>query len=133
MAVKTFTDEQVQALNENPYVIQATNRRISYTTDFKKLFVEKYAEGLTPREIFYQAGFDVMALGNKRIERVSDRWRQMNNEGRFGEEAQYVEVHKNKARGREPLRDTIQRQSDEISKLENEITKLKAELTALRG
>ena len=100
MAVQIFTEEQVKALNENPYVIQATQRRISYTTDFKKLFVEKYAAGMTPREIFYQAGFDVMALGNKRIERASDRWRQMNNDGRFGEGLDFVPVHPGKRRNK---------------------------------
>ena len=98
MSTRTFTDEQVKTLNENPNVITATNRRISYTTDFKRQFVEKYAAGMTPREIFYQAGFDVIALGNKRIERASDRWRQMNNDGRFGEGLDFVAVHPDKQR-----------------------------------
>ena len=100
MSTFIFTDEQVKALNNNPNVIAASNRRISYTTEFKKLFVEKYAQGMTPREIFYEAGFDVIALGNKRIERASDRWRQMNNDGRFGEGLDFVPVHLDKRRNK---------------------------------
>ena len=84
MAKNTFTTKQLEALRNNPYVVSATERRITYTTDFKKKFVEEYRLGKGPREIFKEAGFDVEALGYKRIERASDRWRTENNEGRFG-------------------------------------------------
>ena len=93
----TFTEEQLKQLNDNPNVISVTAKRITYTTDFKKSFVEQYAAGMTPREIFYKAGFDVQALGYKRIERAADRFRQMNNDGKFGKN-DYVPVHESRQR-----------------------------------
>ena len=93
----TFTKEQLRQLNDNPNVISATAKRITYTTDFKRFFVEQYASGLTPREIFYLAGFDVQALGYKRIERAADRFRQMNNEGKLGDN-DFVTVHPSRQR-----------------------------------
>ena len=97
ISIMTFTEEQIKKLNDNPNVISATSRRITYTTEFKKFFVEKYAEGMTPREIFYIAGFDVQALGYKRIERAADRFRQMNNDGKLGK-SEFVEVHESRQR-----------------------------------
>ena len=83
----------VRELNNNPFVRSATNRRIEYTQEFKEHFVEEYRKGKNPRVIFKEAGFDVKALGCKRIERASDRWRQMNNEGKFSDKVIPVKVH----------------------------------------
>ena len=98
MSTKLLTPEMVEKLNSNPFVRSVTNRRIEYTNEFKKHFVEEYRKGKNPRVIFIEAGFDVKALGTKRIERASDRWRQMNNEGRFSDKVIPVEVHPNAIR-----------------------------------
>ena len=128
MSTKLFTQKMVKELNNNPYVRSATTKRIEYTEEFKEHFVEQYRKGKGPREIFKEAGFDVTALGNKRIERASDRWRQANNEGRFGDQKDFVQVHSRKASHRETMRETIARQQGEISKLEDELTELRAKL-----
>ena len=93
MSTKLFTPEMVAELNSNPFVRSATDRRIEYTKEFKEHFVEEYRKGKNPRAIFIEAGFDVAALGTKRIERASDRWRQMNNAGKFSDKVIPVEVH----------------------------------------
>ena len=133
MSRQDFTEKQLQDLQDNPNVLEATSKRIVYTVEFKKKFIEEYREGKGPREIFLEAGFDVDALGYKRIERASDRWRTAYNEGRFGEKIDYIKVHQRRARQRETMRDTIERQNNEIKNLENELSELKAELLALRG
>ena len=133
MSRQSFTEKQLQNLQDNPNVLEATSKRIVYTAEFKKKFVEEYRGGKGPREIFLEAGFDVDALGYKRIERASDRWRQAYNEGRLGEQGERVEVHRRRARKHETMRDTIARQQSEIENLESELTQLRAELTALRG
>ena len=131
MAKSTFTTEQLEKLRANPYVVSATSRRITYTTEFKKKFVEEYRMGKGPREIFKEAGFDVMALGYKRIERASDRWRTSNNEGRLGKELDYVEVHRERRRYKSSLTDQLSQQAELIWRLQVENNQLKERLALL--
>lgn len=94
MSKSVFTAEQLAALRNNPYVESATSRRITYTTEFKKRFIEEYRKGKRPGRIFSEAGFDVNTLGNKRIERASDRWRREYNEDRLGETCGEKKAHR---------------------------------------
>ena len=120
MSRTTFTTEQLEAIRSNPYVLGATSKRITYTTAFKQKFVEEYRLGKNPREIFKEAGFDVNALGYKRIERASDRWRTENNEGRLGTDTGYVEVHQERRRYAVSLKDQLSEQAELIWKLQME-------------
>ena len=74
-------EEEIQELKKNPYVLDADNTRVLYTSDFKKHFIDEYKKGKKPVEIFRNAGFDVKMLGSKRIERASARWRETYNSG----------------------------------------------------
>lgn len=69
MGKNYFTDEQVQQLNMNPYVIKASNKAITYTDDFKITFTVKYLEGNPPSVILREMGFNPHILGKKRIDR----------------------------------------------------------------
>ena len=121
MATKDFTKEQLKKLQQNPNVLSATEKRIVYTTEFKKKFIEEYRNGLGPREIFIKAGFDVEALGYKRIERASDRWRMAYNQGMLGENEGFLPVHRDKNK------------ETKIDQLEKELAAIKQELKTLRG
>ena len=125
MSRSIFTEDQINALRNNEYVESATSRRITYTLEFKKKFVEEYRLGKGPREIFRDAGFDVDALGYKRIERASDRWRTENNEGRLGDESEYVPVHKERRRCGLSMADQISQQAELIWKLQTENNQLR--------
>ena len=125
MAKNIFTEAQLEQILSNPYVIAATERRITYTTDFKKKFIEEYRLGKGPREIFKDAGFDVDALGYKRIERASDRWRTENNEGKLGDQVDYVEVHRERRRHAINLKDQLSEQAELIWKLQMENNQLR--------
>ena len=71
-----FTEEQMRAFSENPYVRKVTETTVSFTDDFKALFIkEYYEEHKRPTNIFRDAGFDTALLGYKRIERCSSHWR----------------------------------------------------------
>ena len=131
MAVKIFSPEMVQALNDNQYVIRATDKRITYTDEFKQLFIARYRMGVTPRKIFKDAGFDVDALGYKRIEKASDRWRRSNNEGKFGENADPVEVHNPTTRIGGALDELSKIQLEKIELLLRENAELKLRLERL--
>ena len=75
MSKKLFTDEEVNILSKNKYVKNVTNKGITYTDEFKKLFIIENESGKFPRQIFEDAGFDIDILGMKRIKSSGSRWR----------------------------------------------------------
>ena len=66
MGVNHFSKEQVEELQKNPYVVNATERYINYSEEFKALFLADYERGLTPSVIFRKYGFDPHGLGKDR-------------------------------------------------------------------
>ena len=75
MSNKLFSDEEIDVLSKNKYVKSVSKRGITYTDDFKTLFIAEYNKGYLPIQIFIDAGFDVNILGNHRIYSASKRWR----------------------------------------------------------
>lgn len=75
MTIKCFTDQQQAQLKLNPYVKNVSAKAITYTEEFKGIFIDEYSKGNLPSEIFLEAGFDIEALGPTRIRKASNRWR----------------------------------------------------------
>lgn len=67
MGRKYLTQEQLEAVQANPYVAKATAARIRYTPEFKRLARKELLEGKHIMDVFQDAGFDVGALGWPRI------------------------------------------------------------------
>ena len=80
-----LTEDEIRRLSKNPYVANVNRNRITYTEDFKLLFLKEYYSGKKPTRIFKEAGFDVSILGSKRIERCCARWREANAAGSLGD------------------------------------------------
>lgn len=74
MSKITFSNESIKILEQNPYVKRVSDRSITYSDEFKQLFIEEYLRGKLPRVIFENAGFDVEILGTKRYEQAAARW-----------------------------------------------------------
>ena len=66
MAVKKFTQEQIEHLKGNPYVTSVTENYINYSETFKELFWNDYQSGMSPSLIIYKYGFDLKVIDNKR-------------------------------------------------------------------
>ena len=79
-----LNEEEIRTLRENPYVVDVNERGVSYSKDFKFLFIKEYMQGKKPTAIFRDAGFDVQALGSKRIERACARWKESYEAGTLG-------------------------------------------------
>lgn len=75
MSKKLFFDKEVVKLAKNENILRVSNKAITYTSEFKKKFINEYKLGKLSRIIFEEAGFDVDILGMKRIETASNRWR----------------------------------------------------------
>lgn len=75
MSNKTFTEEEVKILFQNKYVKNVSTKAITYTDEFKRIFIVENEKGKFPRDIFIAHGFDIDILGIKRIESSGKRWR----------------------------------------------------------
>jgi len=75
MSKKHFSKTEQDHLLKNKYITKVSAKSITYSDEFKRLFIDQYIEGKTPREIFESQGFNVEVLGMKRIEQCADRWK----------------------------------------------------------
>lgn len=75
MSKKTFTDKEIQKLSKNPYVKSVTSKGITYTDEFKRIFINKNEKGKFPTQIFVECGFDLDIIGLDRVRSSGKRWR----------------------------------------------------------
>ncbi len=123
-----LTREEIRILKENPYVEDVNGSRITYSDEFKLLFVKEYFNGKKPMNIFRDAGFDIKILGSKRIERCSARWRESNASGSLGEKFANNDFYEKNENSKREMERTILEQRAEIEELRLRIKSLEAEL-----
>lgn len=76
MSKVKFSKKAVEKLRKNPYVKTVTENGITYTEEFKNIFIKEHSEGIPTSIIFERHGFDINVLGENRIHSASKRWRQ---------------------------------------------------------
>jgi transposase len=57
----------------NKYVKLVRKKGITYSEEFKRIFISENEKGKLPRQIFEECGFDVEILGARRIKSSADR------------------------------------------------------------
>lgn len=75
LSKKLFTDEEIRILSQNKYVKNISSKGITYSDEFKMLFINENEKGKFPREIFSEYGFDINILGIERVKSAAKRWR----------------------------------------------------------
>ncbi len=75
MTKKILTSHQQKELKMNPYVKAVSDKAITYTDEFKRLFIAQSDAGKLPREIFEEVGFDVEVIGITRVRKAANRWK----------------------------------------------------------
>ncbi|MBT2723292.1 HTH domain-containing protein, partial [Bacillus sp. ISL-46] len=75
MSKKLFTDKEIKILSNNPYVKSVSTKGITYTDEFKRIFISESVNGKLPRQIFEENGFDVDIIGIVRVQKAAYRWR----------------------------------------------------------
>ena len=76
MGKKYFTPEQVEDLRQNKYVKKVSEKSITYTEEFKEIFILEYNSGKLPSHILIEMGFDPKILGQKRVDTIVQRTKQ---------------------------------------------------------
>lgn len=74
MSNKLFTVVEIEDLSQNPHVQSVSFKGITYTDNFKEIFIASYSSGMLPKEIFEAHGFRVEVLSLKRIHAAQSRW-----------------------------------------------------------
>ena len=122
MNKRIFTSKQIQQLLENENVTKCSTKSITYSQAFKVKAVSQYATGLTSREIFAAAGFELEMLGRHIPKDTLKRWNKIQ---RIKGIAGLATEARGRGGGRPKTKDTTDR--DNIKRLEAEVAYLKAE------
>jgi len=75
MSIKIFTAKEAVILLNNRYVKSVSTKSITYTDEFKRIFIEENKKGKFPRLIFENHGFDIDIIGMERVNSAGKRWR----------------------------------------------------------
>ena len=75
MQKRKFTEEQKLELQKNPNVKTVTSVGVLYSDKFKKEAIELYEKGMTPIDIFVQAGFNTETIGKENPSKILSKWR----------------------------------------------------------
>jgi hypothetical protein len=75
MSKKVFTDKEIKHLADNPYVKSVSSKGITYTEEFKQIFITENEKGKFPRQIFEDHDFDIDVIGMRRVRSAGKRWR----------------------------------------------------------
>lgn len=124
MSKTIFTKEEMEQLMNNENIAGCSKRSITYGKDFKISAVNLYEQGLTPADIFKQAGMNLNVMGRKKPKECLRRWNKIyRNKGEKGLTAD--------GRGRNspgrPKNPRDLSNADKIKRLETEVAYLKAE------
>jgi len=124
MSKRIFAKEQIASLLKNPNVARCSEKSISYANNFKARAVREWQTGISPQEIFINAGFNINMTGSETPKDCLRRWRKIFDEK--GERGLKVDSRgQSKAGGRRKR--NWQSDKDKIDYLEAEVAYLKAE------
>lgn len=73
MSNRLFSKEEINMLSKNKYVKNVSEKGITYTNEFKKIFIDENEKGKLPRQIFEECSLKVDILGMKRIKSAASR------------------------------------------------------------
>ena len=125
MGKNYFTPEQVEQLKKNKYVKHVSEKVITYTEEFKEVFMLEYNSGKLPSQILTEMGFDYKLLGQKRIDSIVQRTKKQSLRPEGFKDTRSTES------GRPLERELSPEEQMERLKQENEILKAKVEFLSL--
>ncbi|MBU3134232.1 hypothetical protein KPL40_17560 [Clostridium gasigenes] len=73
MSGKLFNNKEIEILSSNKYVKKVSEKAITYTEDFRNIFIIESDKGKFSKLIFDQCGSDINIIGIERIKSASKR------------------------------------------------------------
>ena len=119
---KIFSNSEIEQLRRSPCVSICTERSIIYTYEFKKRALELHAEGVSSREIWRRAGFEISRWKKDYCKDTIKNWKRIvNNKGFEG----LSRLRGSQATGRPKTKGLTD--ADKIKRLELQVRYLEAE------
>ena len=75
-----LSDSDRKSLENNPIVEKVTASNVTYTSKFKIKAVSDFAKGISPNQIFAQAGIDLQMFGKTYAKKCLSRWNKIQEE-----------------------------------------------------
>ncbi len=119
----TFKKEQIAELNQNLCVFKCSEKSIHYTFEFKKRALDLYTQGISPNEIWKQAGFDISLWKKGYCGYTLKDWRRLVKKGGLERLTNTGGIHVDTG--------VVHTEKEKIKRLELEVKYLKAENTFL--
>lgn len=121
-----FTEEDIEKLKKNKNVSKVSEKAITYTFEFKRIFIDEYITGKLPRDIFIENGFGIDIIGIKRVEQSAYRWKKTYDKGGIIALDDTRKFSKSRPINRELTKEEIiERQEAKIKLLEAQVELLK--------
>lgn len=76
MGKNKFTKEEIDFLSKNEYVVKVTESQVTFTNEFKKICVLQSNKGMTPSQIFNNAGIGYHLIGKSRARNNISRFKE---------------------------------------------------------
>lgn len=124
MSKKLFSDEEMVILRQNPFTYMVTRNTLSFTREFKELFLAEYNAGNIPRQILIDHGYDPEMLGDRRIWGISQHIRQ--------QYEKYGAVHEGTSNAKPPDSTKPLSDKEELKQLRHEVDYMKQEIEFLK-
>lgn len=83
MSKLKFSKEDIDKLKDNPYILNISEKAITYTDEFKEKYMDLYNKGKKPTEIFRLCKISPEIIGRKRIDTFAYRLKKKHE---YGEE-----------------------------------------------
>lgn len=77
MSRRIFSPKEIATIEGIEAVSKCGEKAITYTKEFKLKALKQYEEGMSPTEIFREAGFDIKMIGEKIPRKSLGRWREI--------------------------------------------------------
>jgi len=123
-----FSEEEINELRNNKFVKTVSSKSVSYTDEFKILFIDELKKGKGPTRIFIENGFNPYILGPYRINSFAKLIKRKNKNNEL-----FVDNRGKKATGRpKEIKETTLSKDEEIESLKHENLLLKAENDLLK-
>lgn len=126
----TFTREQLQQLQQNPYVFHATSNKIFFTKEFKQIFTLEHQAGQSSEQILIDHGFDPKVLGKYRVFDLPSRFRrEYEKYGEFIEKSSSPKMNLGTC---PPPSQPASSEREELNQLRHEVDYLKQQIEFLK-
>lgn len=129
--VDDYTDEQINELSQNKYVEFVSKDKITFTKEFKILFMNEFNKGKGNLQIFSEFGLNPLIVGKRRIKTCTRNWKKQASHDPTFSKNNFRPIHKETDAEKKKKLENIKYLQKRVNQLEMENEFLK-KVSALR-